>query len=323
MKRTISVISPCYNEELNVRSCHEAIKDLFATRLAAYKREHIFADNASSDKTVSILREIAAGDPCTKIIINARNVGPLRSAFNALKACTGDAIVVMMAVDLQDPPELIASFVERWESGDLVVHGLKVDREEGALMRAIRRIYYRVVRLLADIDMPVNVSEFQLIDRRVRDAIIDIEDHNPYLRGLIAATGFKASSVPYIWRARERGTSKHRFGHLLDIGLNGVLSFSKTPVRLLTSFGLLLAVASLLYAFINFIWLLILLPSHTVPPGIPSLIVALFFFAGIQFLFLGILGEYIVSIHHQVRFGGRVVERERINFDPPESPKRT
>src|SRR5262245_2823138 len=125
MTRTISIISPCYNEELNVRECHEAIRQLFDTKLARYRREHIFTDNASSDGTVAILRQIASKDPDTKVIINARNVGPLRSTFNALKACSGDAILVMMAVDLQDPPELIISFVEQWEGGCLIVQGVK------------------------------------------------------------------------------------------------------------------------------------------------------------------------------------------------------
>src|SRR5262245_54692936 len=179
MTRPISSISPCYNEELNVLDCHDAIKQLFETKLARYRREHIFADNASSDGTVAILRQIATEDRDAKVIINARNVGPLRSTFNALKACSGDAILVMMAVDLQDPPELIASFVEQWESGCLIVQGVKVDRDEGRLMHTVRRMYYRLVRLLADIDVPVDVSEFQLIDRRVRDAIADIDDHNP------------------------------------------------------------------------------------------------------------------------------------------------
>ena len=320
MTKRISIISPCYNEELNVRQCQAAIVELFKKELPGYEREHIFADNASTDRTVEILREIAATDPGVKVIVNARNVGPLRSTFNALNAATGDAILVMMAVDMQDPPELIATFVRHWEEGHMVVQGVRVDRDEGAVMHAVRRLYYRMVRAFADIDIPADVGEFQLIDRRVLDAITNIDDYNPYIRGLIASTGFAPSPVHYKWRARARGFSKNRLFTLIDIGLNGLLSFTRAPIRLLSVFGLAIAVLSILYAIVNLIWVLVL-PAGSVAPGISTMIVAIFFFAGIQLLFLGILGEYILSIHHQVRFGGRVVERERINFDEPPEPK--
>ena len=205
MTKRISIISPCYNEELNVRLCHAAIDELFKQELPDYEREHIFADNASTDRTVEILREMAAADPCVKVIVNARNVGPLRSTFNALNAATGDAVLVMMAVDMQDPPEMIATFVRHWEAGHMIVQGVRVDRDEGAVMHAVRRLYYRLVRVFADIDIPADVGEFQLIDRRVLDAITSVDDYNPYIRGLIASTGFAPFSVPYKWRARARG----------------------------------------------------------------------------------------------------------------------
>lgn len=319
MKKRISIVSPCYNEEVNVRACYAAIKELFERELTDYEREHIFADNASTDGTVAILRELAKLDAHVKVIINARNVGPLRSTFNALKSATGDAILVMMAVDLQDPPELIATFVRHWEEGHFIVQGYRIDRDEGAIMHAVRRFYYRLVHMFADIDIPKDVGEFQLIDRRVLDAISGIEDYNPYIRGLIASTGFKPYSVPYKWRARARGFSKNRLLSLIDIALNGLLSFTRAPIRLLSVFGLVIAVLSMLYSIVNIIWVVVL-PSGSVSPGIPTLIVAIFFFAGVQILFLGILGEYILSIHHQVRFGGRVVERERINFDTGTKP---
>lgn len=314
MKR-ITIISPCYNEANNVRICHEAIKALFEGPLRGYEREHIFADNASTDQTVAVLREIAATDPGTKIIVNARNVGVLRSTFNALKASTGDATLVMMAVDLQDPPELIAEFVKHWESGHKVVQGVRIKREEGIVMRTVRWAYYRAVKSMANIDVPNDVGEFQLIDRQVLDALRGYDDHDPYIRGLIAHTGFKPHGVPYVWRARKRGLSKNRLLMLIDIGMNGLLSFTKVPIRLLSIVGLLLAGASFLYAIVNL--LIVLFSSEgSIQPGIATLIVAIFFFSGVQLLFLGLLGEYIAAIHQQVRFGGRVIEAERINFAP-------
>lgn len=320
MKR-ITIISPCYNEANNVRSCYEAIRDLFTGPLSGYEREHIFADNSSTDDTVDILREIAKDDRCVKIIVNARNVGPLRSTFNALKASSGDATVVMMAVDLQDPPELIVEFVKRWEEGHKVVQGVRIQRDEGAIMSTTRWLYYRTVKRLANIDIPTDVGEFQLIDRQVSDAVTGFDDHNPYIRGLIAYTGFRPYSIPYVWRARRRGVSKNRLLHLIDIGLNGMLGFTKAPIRLLTATGLLLAAASVIYAIANLIFL-VAHGTSSIQPGIPTLIVALFFFSGIQLFFLGILGEYIAAIHQQVRFGSKVIELERINFPPePSKPK--
>lgn len=314
MKR-ITIISPCYNEANNVAICHAAIKALFDGPLKGYEREHIFADNASTDRTVEILREIAATDPGLKIIVNARNVGVLRSTFNALKASSGDATLVMMAVDLQDPPELIAEFVKHWENGHKVVQGVKAKRDEGVVMSSIRWLYYRAVKWMANIDVPNDVGEFQLIDRQVLQALRGFDDHDPYIRGLIAYTGFKPFGVPYVWRARKRGLSKNYLRVLIDIGMNGLLSFTKVPIRLLSIAGLILSFASFAYAIVNIV-LVLMSREGSIQPGIATLIVAIFFFSGVQLLFLGLLGEYIAAIHQQVRFGGRVIEVERINFGP-------
>ncbi len=314
MKGKISVISPCYNEGESVRACYEAVREVFERELPEYEREHIFADNASTDDTVEHLRMLAAEDRAVRVIVNARNVGPLRSTYNALRSASGDATLVMMAVDLQDPPELIAEFVRRWEEGHKVVQGVRAKREEGFIFHTMRRVFYRMVRQLSNIDIPVDVGEFQLIDRRVRDAVISLDDHYPYIRGMIAFCGFKPCQIPYTVRARKRGFSKNRLLALVDIALNGLLTFTTAPVRILTALGLTLAALSILYAIVN-LMLLIFLSDLAVPPGISTLLVAVFLFSGLQFLFLGILGEYIVSIHGQVRFGSLVVEAERLNFE--------
>jgi glycosyltransferase involved in cell wall biosynthesis len=313
-KKTITIISPTFNEQNNVEHCYEEIKKLFKNELINYNREHIFVDNDSIDDTVPILKKIAATDSSVKIIVNSRNFGPLPSTFNALKNSSGDATIVMMAVDLQDPPELISEFVRHWEKGHKVVQGKRIERDEGPLLHLTRRLYYRTVKLLSNIEIPIDVGEFQLIDKDVLNELKLFNDHDPYIRGLIAYTGFKPYTVEYKWRARERGISKNRLLTLIDIGINGLLSFSKAPIRYMTFMGLILAIGSLSYAFINLFWLLFII-EKIISPGIPTLIVAIFFFSGIQLFMLGILGEYIVSIHHQVRFGGKVIEKERINFD--------
>lgn len=313
-RKLISVVTPVWNEELNVRDCYEAVRALFAADLREYDYEHIFSDNASTDGTVAILRELAAADPHVRVILNARNFGPSRSVFNALLATGGDAVVPLLAVDLQDPPAVIVQFVRLWEQGHEVVNGVRANREEGVVMRNIRKAYYRLVNRFADIHIPPDVGEFQLIDRVVVEALRKCDDYYPYIRGLVAGCGFRSTGVPFTWRARRKGMSKNRLYHLIDHALNGLISFTNIPMRLCLLFGLVLAALSFAFALVVFVGNLIYFRRFA-PPGIPTLIVAIFFFAGVQLFFFGVLGEYISAIHFQVRKRPLVVERERINFD--------
>ena len=316
-KKTISIISPCFNEADNVRACRDAVKALFAKGgpLTEYRCEHIFADNASTDGTVEILRELAAEDPAVKVILNARNFGPFRSNFNALRAATGDAVLVFLPVDLQDPPEMIPEFVRLWESGVEVVAGARSNRQESLALRTCRAIFYRLVRSLSDVDIPVDVGEFQLIDRKVWQAVVEHDDHYPYIRGIIASVGFRRVIVPYTWEARQRGLSKNNLPRLIDQALNGIFSFTSVPMRLCTFAGIAMAALCFLYAAVSaglwFVW------PTLAPRGLTTVIVALFFLSGTQLTFIGILGEYVTSIHSQVRKRPLVVERERLNMDRP------
>jgi glycosyltransferase involved in cell wall biosynthesis len=315
--KLISIVTPCYNEQGNVRECHEAVRRIFAAHLPGYDYEHIFCDNASEDQTPEILRELAASTRRVKVIFNARNFGPFRSMYNGVVSTSGDAVLLCLAADLQDPPELLPDLVRLWEQGQEVVYGIRRQREESLLMQGIRRLYYRAVRSLADIDIPMNVGEFQLVDRKVVEALRRCDDYYPYLRGLVANCGFRRSGVEYAWKARRRGISKNKLYHLIDQGLNGLVSFSNVPMRLCLLTGTLLSIASIGYALFNFGYHLMV--RGAAPPGIPTLITALFFFSGVQLFFSGVLGEYIAAIHSQVRRRPLVVERERLNFDGPGS----
>lgn len=317
--KTISIISPCFNEADNVRACADAVRALFAPggALRDYRREHIFSDNASSDGTVEILRELAATDPAIKVILNARNFGPFRSNFNALRAATGDAVLVFLPVDLQDPPEMIAEFVRLWETGVEVVAGARANRQESLALRTCRAIFYRLVRGLSDVDIPVDVGEFQLIDRKVWQAVVEHDDHYPYIRGIIASVGFRRVIVPYTWKARQRGLSKNNLPRLIDQALNGIFSFTSVPMRLCTFAGIAMAALCFLYAALAVgTWFV---RPDLAPRGMITVIVALFFLSGMQLTFIGILGEYVTSIHSQVRKRPLVVERERLNMDVPAS----
>jgi glycosyltransferase involved in cell wall biosynthesis len=313
VSKLVSVVSPCFNEENNVAACYQAVRRIFETQLASYEWEHIFADNASTDDTVEVLRGIASDDSHVRVIVNSRNYGPFRSNFNALRACRGDAVLVMLPVDLQDPPELIPEFVRLWSTGYKVVYGIRQNREEGFLLRSTRRFYYRLVKTVSNIELHADVGEFQLIDRTVLKALTRFDDYYPYIRGQIANCGFKSIGIEYTWCARKRGVSKNRIIHLLDQGLNGLISFSQVPIRCATIIGFLLATCSIIYAMVTLT--INLLAGRFGPPGTATLIVGMFFFFGISLFFQGLIGEYVGAIHAQVRHQGMVIEQERINFE--------
>jgi glycosyltransferase involved in cell wall biosynthesis len=316
-RKLISIVTPCYNEEDNVEPCYEAVRQIFETQLPAYDYEHIFCDNASKDHTEEALRTLAAKDPRVKLIFNARNFGPSRSTFNGIMAASGDAVVLFLPVDLQDPPELIPQMVKQWEAGYQITYGIRANREEGPVMRFIRHRYYRLVKNWAQVDIPADVGEFQLVDRVVLKALRKFEDYYPYIRGMVASCGFKSTGIAYTWKARARGISKNRLYHLVDEGLNGLVSFTNVPLRACLLGGVILSCASLAYGFVSLLITLYDYFAHQVKPaqpGIATLIVALFFFSGVQLLFIGVLGEYIGAIHSQVRKRPMVVERERVNL---------
>src|SRR6266436_9488557 len=249
----ITIVSPCYNEEENVEACYRAVLALFAPDgpLAHHEREHIFSDNASEDATVEILRRIASTDQSAKVILNARNFGPFRSNFNALRYATGDAILVFLPVDLQDPPEVIPEMVRHWENGIEVVAGARVNREESWTLRTCRHIFYRIVNTLSDFEIPEGVGEFQLIDRKVWEVVVRRRDKYPYTRGIIASAGFKRLLLPYTWQARRRGISKNNLLQLIDQGMNGIFSFTSAPLRFCSFLGLGIALLAVLYALVT------------------------------------------------------------------------
>jgi glycosyltransferase involved in cell wall biosynthesis len=315
--KKITVVSPCFNEEDNVAQCYEVVKAIFERELPGYEREHIFVDNASQDTTVAILKEIAAADPAVKIVVNSRNFGVFRSTFNGLRHATGDAILCMLPVDLQDPPELLPEFVKLWEQGYEVVAGARSTREETFTLRTSRKIFYRLVNALSDFELSPDVGEFQLIDRKVLDAVLAHNDHYPYIRGIIASVGFRKIIIPYTWRARKRGVSKHNLFMMVDQALNAIFAFTKAPLRFCTFAGFGIATLSILFAIVSVI--LYVAGIGDPPRGTTTMIVALFFFSGIQLLFIGMLGEYITAIHNQVRGGPSVIERELVNI--PSAPE--
>lgn len=308
--RLISIVTACYNEEENVEELYNQVKDVFA-RLPPYAYEHIFIDNASSDRTVEILKEIAGKDKNVKIIVNTRNFGPVRSPHHALLQAKGDAAISIVA-DLQDPPSMIVDFIKKWEEGYMRVVGVKRRSEESPIMFQLRRMYYYVINRLSDSEQIQNSTGFGLYDKRIVEILKTIQDPYPYFRGLMSEIGFEAATIEYDQPARKRGLTKHGFYSLYDLAMLGITSHSKVPLRLATMIGFGLAILNFLAACGYLLYKLLFWSSFSV--GIAPVVIGLFFFASVQLFFIGIIGEYIGSIHTQVLKRPLVVERERINF---------
>ena len=307
----ISIVTPCFNEDSNVRELYCRVKEIFAT-LSGYRYEHIFIDNVSKDRTINILREIAAEDKNVKVILNSRNYGHIRSPYHAMLQARGDA-VIFLAADFQEPPELIINYVKKWEEGYLIVIGVKKQSEESSLLFAIRSVYYELINRLSDVELIKNYTGFGLYDRRIVEIIRNINDPYPYFRGLICEIGFERAVIEYVQPARKRGITKNNFYTLYDVAMLGITNQSKVPLRLATMTGFTVAILSLLVAFGYFIYKLIFWDSFSV--GMAPLVIGLFFFAAVQLFFIGIIGEYIGAIHTQVLKRPLVIEKERINFD--------
>ncbi len=312
-KKKISIITPCFNEEGNVEECALAVKEIMLSELPEYEYEHIFADNASTDRTKLIVDQLADNDPRIKLIVNSRNVGPFRNMWNAMKSATGDAVIPLMPADLQDPPSVIPAFIREWEKGYLVCFGVRSNREEKLFMRAARSVYYKVINKLSFDSIPEDSGEFLLADRKVINSILKVDDEYPYIRGLVAQTGVASSKVEYTWVKRRIGKSKNNFVSLVDQGLNGLVSTSRVPARLAMLGGFLMSTIGIFFAAYTILEFMI--SGTTAPQGITTIIVGIFLLGGIQLIFLGVIGEYVLSIHSQIKRSPPMFEVIRRNFD--------
>lgn len=309
--KLISIVTPCFNEEENVEELYQQVKAIFS-QLPHFHYEHIFIDNASTDKTAAILKNLATKDEHVKVIINSRNFGHIRSPYYGLLQAQGDAVILVVA-DLQDPPELIKTFIEKWQEGNKIVIGIKPKSSESRLMSTIRRLGYYWVSRIADIKLIRNYTGFGLYDKEVIKILRTYDDPYPYFRGMIADIGFDIAEIPYTQPIRTRGYSKNNFYTLYDIGMLGITSYSKIPLRLAAMGGFFLSAMSLLISIIFLIVKFIF--WNTFNAGMAPVLVGLFFFSSVQLFFIGLLGEYIASINTRVMKRPLVVEKERINFE--------
>jgi glycosyltransferase involved in cell wall biosynthesis len=308
--RFVSVLTPCYNEEENVEEVYERVRRVFAG-LDGYTYEHLFIDNASTDRTVEILRRLAAADPGVKVIVNTRNFGHTRSPHHGLMQTTGEAVISIVS-DLQDPPDLIPEFLAKWEEGYKVVLAIKKKSRENPIMFFIRSRFYWLINLISEVELVQHNTGFGLFDREVVERIREMDEVDPYFRGIISDLGYDYATIDYEQPARAHGTTKNNFYKLFDLGMKGIVSHSKIPLRMASLLGFGSAAVSLLAAFVYLVYKLVNWSGFSL--GLAPVVIGLFFFSSVQLFFLGIIGEYVGSIHTQVKHRPLVVEHERINF---------
>lgn len=305
-----SIVTPCYNEEENVFELHAQIKQQFE-QLPSHTYEHIYIDNASVDSTVSKVKELITKYDNVRLIVNSRNFGHIRSPFYGILQGSGDA-TVLMASDLQDPPDLIPQFIKEWEMGFKIVKAVKTNSEETKAMFLIRTAFYNVINKLADINLTKNYTGTGLYDKRIIDILKQINDPYPYMRGLISDIGFEAAIVNFHQPSRKRGITKNNFYTLYDMAMLGITNHTKIPLRVMTFSGVILGGISFLFS-LTFL-LLKLIYWQRFEAGVTPILIGIFFFTSVQLFFLGIIGEYVGNIYTQVQNRPMVIEKERINF---------
>lgn len=307
----ISVMTPCYNEEGNIRNIYNAVKEQF-DKMPQYTYEHIFIDNYSTDNSRKILRELAAEDSNVKVILNARNFGPNRSGSYGMLQGTGDALICIVC-DLQDPPEMIPSFLQKWEEGYKVVLGQKTKSKENPLMFQVRKLYYKIMEKLSETEHLTNVTGYGLFDKEVLDMIKWMDDPDPYIRGVVTQLGYKWCLVEYTQQERTSGKSSYNFNRYFDFAITGLTHVSKKPLRIVTLAGLIMSAISFAIAIIYLVFKLV--HWYEFDMGTAPILIGVFLLGSVQLACLGVIGEYIGAILTKVTKRPMVVEEERINFD--------
>lgn len=311
----ISIMTPCFNEEGNIRNIYNAVKEQF-NKLPQYTYEHIFIDNCSTDNSRVILRELSKEDHNVKVIFNVTNFGPNRSGTYGMLQGTGDALICIVC-DLQDPPELIPTFLQKWEEGFKVVLGQKTKSKENPVMYQIRKIYYGIMAKLSETEHLTNVTGYGLFDKEVLDMIKWIDDPEPYIRGLVTQLGYKWCLVPYTQQERKSGKSSYNFYKYFDFAIIGLTHVSRKPLRMATLMGFIMSATSFIIAVIYLIAKLVRWDDFNL--GTAPILIGMFLLASVQLAFIGVIGEYVGAILTRVTKRPMVIEEERLNFDEPEN----
>lgn len=309
--KKISLFTPCYNEKGNIYEMYSQVTSIMKT-LPEYDYEYIFIDNKSTDGTREILRDIAKKDKHIKVIFNTRNFGPDQSGMHGFLETSGD-LSICMACDLQDPPQLIPAFIEKWEEGCKVIWGQKIKSQENPFMYGVRTLYYKIINLFSNLEQYPHVTGFGAYDKVVMDEIRKAKEPDPLLRNLIPDLGYEIEIIEYEQPIRKTGKSHYNFFSYVDTAIKSLVNTSRMPLRLVTYMGVIFSILSFGIACYYLIYKLMYWEAFSL--GIAPLLIGIFFLGSIQILCIGIIGEYLNDVLRRVTKKETVIEEERINFD--------
>lgn len=315
----VGLVIPCFNEEEALPALLQALDSLGET--LALPLSVLFVDDGSTDRTLELIAEVCGRDERFACLSFSRNFGHQDAVSAGLHYVRGDVVIVLDA-DLQDPPSMIPVFLDKWRDGYDVVYGVRTNRKEGVLLRLAYALFYRLLKKIANVDVPVDAGDFSLMDRRVVDHINRMPEHNRFMRGLRGWVGFRQTGVPYQRPVRRGGASKYSFGKLTKLALDGLMSFSAIPLRLASWLGALTAFLGFCYL----VYALVRRISGAPPEGWTSTVVLVLFLGGVQLMMLGILGEYIGRIFDEVKNRPHYIERTRLGWldeGPATTPEAT
>lgn len=310
--KKISVLVPCYNEEENVVPLSEAIIEQFTKELPSYDYELVFIDNDSSDTTRVKLRKLCKENKKIKAIFNAKNFGQFNSPYYGMLQTTGDC-TICMCCDFQDPPEMIPKLVKEWEDGAKIVSAIKTKSKENKLMRFFRTCYYKLIKKMSNVEQIEHFTGFGLYDKDFIEVLRDLKDPTPFLRGIVAELGFKRKDIPYEQQKRRAGKTHNNLYSLYDAAMLSFTSYTKVGLRVATIGGFIIGFISFIIAIVYLVLKLINWDNFAM--GNAPIVIGVFVLGGIELFFIGLLGEYIMSINNRVMKRPLVIEEERINFE--------
>ena len=313
--KKISILIPCYNEEENIVPISQAVIETMERDLPEYAFELVFIDNDSTDNTRSLIRGLCGQDRRIKAIFNARNFGQFNSPYYGMLQVTGDCVVEMVA-DFQDPVDMIPKYVREWEKGYKIVIGIKTSSRENKIMYWLRSCYYKTIKKLSDVEQIEHFTGSGLYDREFIEVLRNLDDPTPFLRGIVAELGYKRKEIPYEQPRRRAGKTHNNFYRLYDAAMLSVTSYTKAGLRLATFFGFFCSLASMCVALVYLVMKLIWWDRF--PAGMAPMLIGMLFLGSVQIFFIGLLGEYIMSINQRVMKRPLVIEEERLNFDTEE-----
>lgn len=313
--KTISIVVPCYNEEENVVPLSNAIIKEFGDNLREYDYEILFIDNDSKDNTRTLLRGLCNQNKKIKAIFNAKNFGQFNSPYYGLLQAGGDC-AILMAADFQDPVDMIHKFVEGWEEGYKIVIGIKTASQENKIMYFLRSCYYKMIKKLSDVEQIEHFTGFGLYDKKFIEVLQKLDDPTPFLRGVVAELGYRRKEVSYTQPKRRAGKTSNNFYRLYDAAMLSITSYTKVGLRLATIVGMACSVVSVIIAILYLIMKLVYWDRF--PAGMAPVLIGMFLLGSVQMFFIGLIGEYILSMNTRIMKRPLVVEEERINFSKEE-----